>query len=109
MGWASAGQIFNPVAQALIDCGASDEMKTTVLAKLINQLQEGDWDTADESLDEFKHDPAIVAAFRQNRVIIECGAGSGSADGSLDCVLEAGHTGEHRDFFGTTWRTEAGA
>lgn len=103
MGWASAGQIFNPVAQALIDAGASDELKTTVLAKLINQLQDGDWDTEHESLDEFKHDPAIVAAFRQNNVVIPCTAEND--DRTLDCELETGHDGDHRDWQGTTWQS----
>ena len=42
MGWSSAGGIFNPVAQALIDAGVSDEVKRTVLGRLIAQLQEDD-------------------------------------------------------------------
>lgn len=107
MGWSSANPIFDSVAQELIDAGASDELKTRVLAKLIGQLQVGDWDTEDESLGEFKDDPAIVAAFRANNVVIECTAEN--ADGTPDCVLEAGHDGEHRDWQGTTWREPADA
>jgi hypothetical protein len=38
-------------------------MKRRVLGNLIGALQAGDWDTEDESLAEFKDDPAIVAAF----------------------------------------------
>jgi hypothetical protein len=63
MGWASAGAIFDPIAQALIEHGASVELKRKVLVKLIGVLRDGDWDTEDESLGAFRHDPAIVSAF----------------------------------------------
>jgi hypothetical protein len=56
MGWASAGEIFDPVAAALIEAGASDDLKRRVLGMLIDKLQDGDWDTEDESLSEFAHD-----------------------------------------------------
>jgi len=72
MGWASAGDIFDPIAQALIDCDAPDEMKRTVLGGLIGRLLEEDWDTARDSLDQFKGDPAIVAAFADRGVKL-CG------------------------------------
>jgi hypothetical protein len=34
MGWSGANSVFDPVAQALIDLGATDEVKTTVLGPL---------------------------------------------------------------------------
>lgn len=68
MGWASAGGIFDPVAQALIDLEASDEIKRGVLGALITALQEGDWDTEDESYHEFRDDPMIVALFVERGV-----------------------------------------
>jgi hypothetical protein len=68
MGWSSANEIFNPVARALIETGADDDTKTRVLGDLIAGLQEGDWDTEDESLEDFKDDPAIVKAFANNDV-----------------------------------------
>lgn len=71
MGWSSANEIFNPVAQSLIDTGATPEMKRNVLGRLINQLQDGDWDTEDESLDAFRDDPAIVQAFADHDVHLE--------------------------------------
>lgn len=71
MGWSGANSIFDPVAQALIDLGATDEVKTTVLGPLIEGLQEGDWDTEDESLEKFRRDPAIVAAFAAHGVELE--------------------------------------
>jgi hypothetical protein len=68
MGWSSANQIFNPVARALIDTGVPDETKRKVLGDLIGGLQDGDWDTEDESLEDFLDDPAIVSAFADHNV-----------------------------------------
>ena len=68
MGWNSANQIFNPVARALIEAGSSNQTKRTVLGKLISQLQDGDWDTEDESLEDFLDDPAVVQAFADHDV-----------------------------------------
>jgi hypothetical protein len=101
MGWNSAGEIFNPVAQALIDTNAPDDTKTRVLGDLIKQLQSGGWDTEDESLERFTHDPAVVEAFRRNGVYVHCDAYDQSND--LDCNLETGHAGDHRDCRGATW------
>lgn len=108
MGWNSANLIFDPVAKALIELKAPDELKTKVLGDLIGALQEGDWDTEDESLDEFEDDPAIVEAFRQHNVIIHCGAES--EDGEV-CEQERGHdsdpASEHKDYVGRTWPVAA--
>lgn len=68
MGWSGANSIFNPVARALVDAGADDTTKRKVLGDLIDGLQEGDWDTEDESLEDFLDDPAIVAAFHDHGV-----------------------------------------
>ncbi|MFG3085092.1 hypothetical protein [Streptomyces parvulus] len=68
MGWNSANRIFDPVARALIDTGADDTTKRKVLGDLISELQDGDWDTEGESLEDFLHDPAIVAAFHDRNV-----------------------------------------
>lgn len=87
MGWNSARDIFDPVAQALIDAGAPAETKTRVLGDLIHKLQEEDWDTEGESLDLFRRDPAIVEAFRQHGVTL-----SGDEDEDT-----AGHLEEARD------------
>jgi hypothetical protein len=100
MGWASAGAIFDPVAKAMVELNAPDDMKIRVLGDLIGALKDGDWDTEHESLDEFEGDPAIVEAFRKNGVIVHCGAESG--DG-FDCELERGHDGDHADYKGQQW------
>ncbi len=68
MGWNSANQIFNPVAHSLREAGVSDQTKRKVLGDLISGLQDGDWDTEDESLEDFLDDPAIVLAFADRNV-----------------------------------------
>lgn len=68
MGWSSANDIFNPVARALREAGTSDQTKRKVLGDLIGRLQENDWDTEDESLEDFLDDPAIVQAFADHNV-----------------------------------------
>lgn len=71
MGWASAGDIFDPVAKALIDANANDEVVRRVLGRLIAKLQDGDWDTEDESLEAFRDEPAVVAAFADNGITLD--------------------------------------
>lgn len=97
MGWASAGAIFDPIAQALIDHGANDELKLLVCDTLIGVLQEGDWDTEGESLDQFADDPVIVEAFRRHDITLLCLAETTDDDGWFECQEERGHDGNHRD------------
>lgn len=65
VGWGSAGRIFDPIAQALIDLGADEKTKRGVLGPLIVQLREGDWDTEYYSLKKFRDDSVIVDLFRE--------------------------------------------
>lgn len=69
MGWGSAYSLFNTVADALIEAGASDEVKEKALTKVIRSLQEEDWDTELDSLQSYRNDPAIVRAFAANDVV----------------------------------------
>jgi DNA gyrase inhibitor GyrI len=99
MGWASAGNIFEPVANAMIRTHATDAQKRDVLSTLIKTLQDGDWDTASESLGLYVDDPAIVDAFRANGVVVTC-------DDENDhkwCEEERGHPGRHRNWRGDEW------
>jgi hypothetical protein len=102
MGWASAGNIFDPVAQVLIDCGAPDDLKTRALGKLIDTLRDGDWDTCEESLEGFEHDPAVVQAFRDNGIVLHCNVNKGA----LWCEKEKSHDGDHWDSSGDMWPAE---
>lgn len=73
MGWSSANDIFNPVARSLQEAGVRDDTKRKVLGDLIGGLQDGDWDTEDESLEDFLDDPAIVGAFHDRNVHLSDG------------------------------------
>jgi hypothetical protein len=101
MGWASAGNYFEPVADALIETGADDDTKYKVCKALISALQDGDWDTASESLGLYSKDEAIVKAFRECNVVIACGAEDIVGDHWKYCEEERNHSGKHRDWDGT--------
>lgn len=65
MGWASGGEIFDLVAHGLIEAGASDEIIGRVCYRLASALTDQDWDTVDESIDEFAGHPAVQDALRR--------------------------------------------
>lgn len=65
MGWSSGGEIFDPVARELVLADLPDDVVATVLASLIRELCAGDWDTLDESVQEFRSEPAVMAAFKR--------------------------------------------
>lgn len=72
MGFGSAGyKLFDPIASALIEAGASDELMEKTLTQHIARLQEEDWDTELDSLQLFLDDPAIVKAFANNNITWE--------------------------------------
>lgn len=68
MGWGSAYEIFNDVADALIEAGASDDVKEKTLTKVIGTLRADDWDTELDSLQSYLDDPSIVRAFANHGV-----------------------------------------
>ncbi len=109
MGWASAGAIFDPIAQALIDHGVADELKLHVCDKLIGVLQEGDWDTEGESLDQFADDPVIVQAFRNHGVYVPCEEENRDGEYPRWCDLERDHDGDHDDYKKQPWPQTEGA
>lgn len=94
MGWNSAGEIFDPIARAMVELDAPDDLKIRVLGDLIGALQDGDWDTEQESLDEFADDSAIREAFRQHDVYLTCNE---EGDDGEWCDLERDHLGDHAD------------
>jgi cobalamin biosynthesis Mg chelatase CobN len=65
MGWASGGYIFDPVCEALQQAFLVPEARKKILVTLIKALQDGDWDTESESLEQFADDPVVVAAFQE--------------------------------------------
>lgn len=71
MGWGSAYKIFNNVADGLVAANAPDDVKRTTLSKLIADLQNEDWDTELDSLQDYLSDPAIVDAFAEHGITWE--------------------------------------
>lgn len=65
MGWGSGGEIFDLVAHGLIEAGASDEILDRVCYDLARALTGQDWDTVDESIDEFRGHPVVQHALRK--------------------------------------------
>lgn len=109
MGWASAGDIFDPIARVLIELDAPEEMKRRVLGPLIDKLRNEDWDTEGESLEEFRDDPVIVAIFRERDVTIDCGAEDGPGGRAKRCTRTLGHDGDHVDDDDRSWWHKGGA
>jgi hypothetical protein len=75
MGWASGGDIFDPVAREIV-YAVSDGLldlnrASTILEVLIDALQSRDWDTEEESLEQFEDIDWIVAAFKRCNVPYE--------------------------------------
>lgn len=101
MGWNSGNEVFDPVARKARELGLPDEQVTALLSTLIGALQDRDWDTEDESLEEFEDDAAIVEAFRQNGIYVRCN--EEDADG-MPCELPIGHDPgqDHNDFQGAS-------
>ncbi|MEV1245144.1 hypothetical protein [Nonomuraea sp. NPDC049750] len=102
MGWGSAGDIFDPVARALIEAGASDDLKRNLLGQLIDKLRDGDWDTEGESLEEFRDDPLIIALFRERGITADCGD-QGGPEHADECTRTLGHDGDHVDDQDYSW------
>jgi hypothetical protein len=93
MGWSAGNTVFDPVARKARELGLSDEQVTELLTILIRELQDRDWDTEDESLEEFEDDAAIVEAFRRQGIYVRCGEEDGEG---MPCELPLGH-GPERD------------
>lgn len=60
MGWCSGTEVFDPVAQAIIDSDASEPSKIGMLMELILALEERDWDCQGEA--DLYHNPLVNAA-----------------------------------------------
>jgi polyhydroxyalkanoate synthesis regulator phasin len=75
MGWSTGNLIFDPLAETImsgVNKGDLDiENARIIIERLIEQLQERDWDTEDESLEKFKHIPWIVEAFAHTGITLE--------------------------------------
>jgi len=73
MGWNSGNEIFDPVCEEVIrQVEKTDGMypadAIALLTILIYEMQQGDWDTEDESLDKFQDYEYVVMAFAANGI-----------------------------------------
>ncbi|RKR92838.1 hypothetical protein BDK92_7320 [Micromonospora pisi] len=80
MGLSSGSDIFNPVASALIDTYAPAHTIRAVLGTLLEKLRDADWDTYDESREEFRDNPVIAEVFARNLGHNLYGEGSGTLE-----------------------------
>lgn len=75
MGWNSANEIFDPVATMVVKAveakAIAEKDAQKLLSTLIGKLQEMDWDTESESLDDFADHAFVVAAFEENGIELE--------------------------------------
>jgi hypothetical protein len=101
MGWASGDEVFEPVANKLIELNAPAELKRQVCSVPIEALQNRGWDTESESLGMYQDDPAIIAAFREHDILLGCWDLGPKDDWT--CELERSHDGDHDDDDGHTW------
>lgn len=65
MGFASGGEVFNKVADKLLEIKAPDDVVIEVIAALTDGLTDLDWDTLDESVSEYLGSPAILEGMRK--------------------------------------------
>ena len=76
MGWDSGNEIFDPVCEEVIRQvekadGMYPDDAVSLLTVLIYEMQQGDWDTEDESLARFREHEYVVAAFAANGITLE--------------------------------------
>jgi hypothetical protein len=105
MGNSSCNPVFDEIALLSRDALNIDrDNRILLLAKLIELLQDQDWDTEDESLADFAGDEAVVEAFRRNGIVIRCGD---EGAGNSYCERERGAPGHkdglHEDESGRKW------
>ncbi len=64
MGWTGGNQIADRTLRALEQNGEEYRAVVKVTQALVESLLDEDWDTWDEVLAEWRHDPAVVEGFR---------------------------------------------
>lgn len=100
MGWGSARDIFDEVAWSLVHSGADEDVLDQVCTKLARALMDDDWDTDDESIDEFSGHPVVQHAIRRARGRLRLRDDEGDRQGELRHVLDE-EPGEGEPIVGT--------
>jgi hypothetical protein len=107
MGWSGGHEVFNGVARVLVEHpSAGEDLKRAVLGTLIDRLRHEDWDSEDESLQEFRDDAVIVELFRKRGITTTCGDRTGGP-GTSECARKLLHQGDHVDEKDNSWWTKA--
>lgn len=102
MGWSHGEEVFDDVARTVIETGAPAEIQRAILGKLIDRLRHVDWDTADESLREFRDNQLIIELFRERGITADCGD-QGGPEHADECTRMLGHDGDHVDDQDYSW------
>lgn len=100
------GDLFGDVMKGLTDVpGVTPEMVYETARPLIASLLKLGWDNAEGTVGMYDDKPYVVAAFRDNGVLLFCG--SEHPDDGEPCEgLERGHEAPHKDYLGRTWVEE---
>lgn len=69
MGWSGGDEIVGPVILEMDAAIAEDELNETaaaiILAVLVDKCRDCDWDTYDETLEQWAHVPWVVDGFKR--------------------------------------------
>jgi hypothetical protein len=97
------GNVFDAAMRGLMAVpGVTPEMIHETARPLIRSLLDLHWDNADGTVGMYDDNPAIVEAFRENGILLFCGA-EHPDDGEPCEGIQRGHTVPHRDHLGRTW------
>lgn len=103
------GDIFDAAMRGLMAVpGVTPEMIYETARPLIKSLLDLGWDNADGTVGLYDDNPAIVAAFQDNGILLFCGA-EHPDDGESCEGVQRGHKVPHRDYLGRTWTSEESA
>lgn len=101
----SGDQVFAPVMEELllVKDRIGEEVLQKVASKLIRGLLNLGWDNADGWPGIYDSEPAIIAAFNEYGIQVDCM--SENAEYGWSCEEERGHypASDHKDFLGRTW------
>lgn len=101
-------KVFEPVMGELLPF--KEQFGSEALQRITSSLAGGllklGWDNAEASLGLYDSEPAVVAAFREHGILLDCM--SEHAESGESCEEERGHYPAtlHKDHRGSTWSDE---
>lgn len=101
-------KVFDPAMDELLPLKdqIGEEALQRIAAKVVGGLLDLGWGNADASLGMYDDQPAVIAAFREHGILLDCM--SEHAEHGGICEEERGHHPEtdHKDHQGWTWSDE---